>query len=147
MDAARLIQSTLFFMVLWGFGILLLWFRPRLEPVWKLLATILFGLYVWFFWQDIVTGYEVLAQDWYGTVVTFITELFVLVFINLFFLWPLVLVIIFYKADDIGAEKLLKFMVLFTLALWVIFIIYHYFHQGIDDIIFNRLREFIPGAR
>ncbi|HDP80148.1 MAG TPA: hypothetical protein ENN21_04825, partial [Spirochaetes bacterium] len=124
MDKALLIKSLFFFMSLWGISLLMLWFRPRIEIFWKMIATLLFGFYLWFFWGEVSAGYVSVTLNWYTVTIDFIKEVVSLVFVNLFFLWPLALIIIFYKADEIGAEKLLKFMCLCTLALWVVFVIY-----------------------
>jgi cytosine/uracil/thiamine/allantoin permease len=74
-------------------------------------------------------------------------ELSALVFVNLFFIWPLALFIIFYKSDAVGAEKLLKFLCVLTLVLWVIFIVYFFFSKGIDHFLFQDLKKMVPDAQ
>jgi hypothetical protein len=147
MDKTLLIKSIFLFISLWGFTIGFLWFRPRLEIFWKIIATLIFLFYLWFFWQEINRGYAAFTLNWYNVTVDFIKELVSLVFVNLFFLWPLALVIIFYKADDMGAERLLKFMCILSLVLWVVFVIYVYFDKGIDKFLYQNLKEMIPDAK
>ena len=147
MNEILLIKSLFFFMSLWGLAVLLLWFRPRIDIIWKIMATLILGFYVWFFFDEISTGVNSLMNDWYGLSIHFIKEVLVLTFVNLFFFWPLALIIIFYKADDLGAERLLKFMVLLTLVLWVVFIIYFLFSKNLDSFIFEKLKKMIPYAK
>ena len=135
MEKALLIKSIFMFVALWGLSIVLLWFRPRVEIFWKIIATLIFFFYIWFFFEELSKGYNSLTSGWYIVTVDFIKELIALVFVNLFFLWPLSLIIIFYKANELGAEKLLKFMCLLTLILWIIFVIYVYYSKGINEYI------------
>lgn len=146
MDKALLIKSIFIFMALWGFALAFLWFRPRVELFWKLLASIIFLFYVWFFYDEFSAGYRSFLLDWYDVTIYFIKELVALVFVNLFFLWPVSLVIIFYKAGDMGAERLLKFMCILTLVLWIIFVIYVYYSKGIDQFLFDNLKKMVPHA-
>jgi hypothetical protein len=147
MDKILIIKSIFFFITLWGFTLAFLWFRPRVEIFWKIVATILFLFYVWFFWEEIMKGYHSFTLSWYNVLVDFLKELVALVFVNLFFLWPLTLIIIFYKADEMGAERLLKFMCVLTLVLWVIFVIYVYHDKGIDKFLYQNLKEMVPDAK
>jgi hypothetical protein len=133
-------------MVFWGIGILMLWFRSRIEIVWKVIATVILAFYLWFFWDEISSGYTSFTVGWYGFILNFLRELSALVFINLFFIWPLALIIIFYKADTVGAEKLLKFLCVLTLVLWIIFIVYFFFNKGIDEFLFQNLKRMVPHA-
>ena len=133
-------------MCLWAISVILLWIRPRIELFWKIVATVLFAFYCWFFYDDILTGFASFTDSWYSAVILFFKEALTLVFVNMFFLWPVVLVVIFYKSDDIGAEKLLRFMCILTLVLWVLFIVYYYFSAGIDSFFYDNLRKMIPHA-
>lgn len=54
---------------------------------------------------------------------------------------------IFYQADDIGAERLLKFLCVLTLVLWIIFIMYSFFSSGIDKYFYENFKKMIPGAK
>ncbi len=147
MNEALIIKSVFIFITLWGIGIVLLWFRPRIEIFWKIIATLILGFYIWFFFDEIVKGFNTFKSEWYVTSLQFLKELITLVFVNMFFFWPLVLVLIFYKADDIGAEKLLKFLCILTLILWIIFVIYFYFSSGIDKYLYENLKKIIPDAQ
>lgn len=147
MNETLLIKSVFLFVVFWGIGIAMLWFRPRVEIIWKIIATVILLFYIWFFFDEIRGGYASFAAGWYGFSLNFLKELLSLVFVNLFFIWPLSLVIIFYKADAIGAEKLLKFLCVLTLVLWVVFIIYFFFSKGIDEFMFKNLKEMVPHAK
>lgn len=147
MEKALLVKSIFFFISIWGIANILLWFRPRIELFWKLVATVIFGFYLWFFWGEIVTGYAAVSLNWYTVTLDFIKELISLIFVNLFFLWPVVLVVVFYKADEIGAERLLKFMCIITLILWIIFVVYIYFDQGIDRFLYKNLKDVLPDAK
>jgi hypothetical protein len=147
MDHLLIVKFFLIFMVFWAVGIVLLWFRPRIEVFWKIAATLIFGLYTWFFWNHIMEGVTLFLSGWYVFLISFIKETLTLVFVNFFFIWPLSLVIIFYKSDDMGAERLLKYLSVITLTLWILFIIYYFFHKGIDGFLINRLKEMIPYAQ
>ncbi len=147
MKETLIIKSLFIFISLWSLGIVLLWFRPRIELFWKIIATLILGFYVWFFLDEIIKGFDTFSADWYVSSVHFLKELITLVFVNMFFFWPLCLVLIFYKADDMGAEKLLKFLCIFTLVLWVIFVIYFFYNAGIDRFLFENLRKMIPNAK
>jgi hypothetical protein len=147
MNELIIIKSVFIFMCLWGISLVFLWFRPRIEIIWKALATVIFGLYVWFFFSEIHQGLAGFTASWYITLVDFFKELLTLVFVNLFLFWPVALMVIFYKADDIGAEKLLRFMCVFTLVLWILFVIYSYFSSGIDAFFYEKLREMVPFAK
>ncbi len=147
MEKALLVKSIFFFIALWGLTTIFLWFRPRIEFFWKIVATLILGFYIWFFWKEISGGYAAFTADWYPMTVDFLKELVALAFVNLFFFWPLALLIVFYKADEMGAERLLKLMCLVTLVLWVIFVSYVYYDKGIDKFLYENLREMIPDAR
>ena len=147
MDKALLIKSVFFFVSLWGFTVAFLWFRPRIEVFWKIIATLIFVFYVWFFWDDLNKGYAALTVDWYKVTVDFMKELIAHVFVNLFFLWPVALIVVFYKADEFGAEKILKFMCILTIILWIVFAVYVYYERGIDTFLYKNLKEMIPDAK
>jgi hypothetical protein len=134
-------------MVFWGIGILMLWFRARIELIWKIIATVILAFYFWFFWDEISVGYASFSEGWYGFVLNFLRELSALIFINLFFIWPVALIIIFYKADTVGGEKLLKFLCVLTLVLWVVFIVYFFFSKGIDEFLLQNLKKMVPHAK
>jgi hypothetical protein len=147
MSEALIIKSVFLFMVFWGIGIAALWFRPRIEIVWKIIATLILVFYIWFFFDEINSGYNSFAAGWYGFTLNFLKEILSLIFVNLFFIWPLALALIFYKADAIGAEKLLRFLCVLTLALWIIFILYYFFSKGIDEFMIKNFKEMVPGAK
>ena len=147
MDKPLLIKSVLMFISLWAIGILFLWFRRNIEIFWKIVATLILAFYVWFFYEELYSGYLSFSNDWYNSTITFLKELVAIIFTNLFFLWPLALIIIFYKADDIKAENLLKFMCVFTLILWIIFVIYIFHNKGVDTFLYENLKKMIPYAK
>ena len=147
MNDVIIIKSLIFFMAIWGVSLILLWFRPRIEWFWKIAASLIYGFYIWFFFSELRTGLERLKSDWYISSLDFIRELAGIVFINLLFFWPLLLIVIFYKADDVAAEKLLKFISIATVVLWILFIIYYFFNNGIDTFFYERLKEMIPYAK
>lgn len=140
------IKSIFIFFVLWGLAQLLLWFRPRIEIFWKAVSTLILGFYIWFFFAELKSGFSVFRGGWYIALLDFMKELLTIVFTGMFLIWPAALVIIFYKADDIGAERLLKFLCLLTLVLWLLFIIYFFFSAGIDRFFYDNLRKMVPRA-
>ncbi len=142
-----LIKSVFLFIIFWGIGVGMLWFRPRIELVWKIIATVILLFYIWFFFDEISSGYAAFSTGWYNFALNFLKELISLVFVNLFFIWPVALIIIFYKADAIGAEKLLRFLCVLTLVIWIVFIVYDFFNRGIDDFMINKMKEMVPGAK
>ncbi len=147
MNEALIIKSVFIFVSLWGIGIVMLWFRPRIEIFWKIIATLILGFYIWFFFDEIVSGLSTFKSGWAASSLQFLKELITLVFVNMFFFWPLALILIFYKADDIGAEKLLKFLCILTLILWIVFVVYFTFSSGIDKYLYENLKKIIPDAQ
>jgi len=141
-----IIKSIFLFIVVWGLALILVWFRSRIEWIWKILATVVLGFYIWFFFAEIELAFTALKTQWYLSFLEFFKELFTLVFTNLLFFWPLALIMIFFKIDEMGAENLLKFMCILSLALWIIFIIYYHLHAGIDKFFFETLKNLLPGT-
>lgn len=135
------------FICLWGVTVLFLWFRRGIEIFWKILATMIFIFYLWFFYEEISIGFFSFIAGWYNITIDFLKELVFLTFANLLFFWPLTLILVFYKVDDVGAEKLLKFLCILTLVLWIVFVIYIYFNKGIDEFFYKNLRDMIPHAK
>mgnify|MGYP001768794765 CR=1 FL=1 len=141
------IKSIFLFFSFWGITVLLLWFRPRIEIFWKAVATLILAFYVWFFFPELKAGFYTFKGAWYVSSLDFLREILTIIFAGLFIIWPATLIRIFYKADDIGAEKLLKFLCLLTLVLWVLFIIYFFFSSGIDSFFYENLRKMVPHAK
>lgn len=144
MNETVIIKSLFLFMCFWALGLVFMWFRSRIDLFWKITASFIFVFYGWFFFDDICSGLTLFKAGWYVFILDFFKELISLLFVNLFFLWPLALFIVFIKADDIGSDKLLRFMCMFTLILWVLFIIYFYFGSGIDKFFYENLRKMVP---
>lgn len=140
-------KSIMFFMFFWTISIFFLWLRPRIEIFWKIIATLIYILYVWFFWDDVVSGYALFKAKWFVVTLAFLKELLVLVFVNLFLIWPLLLIYIFYKADDIGAERLLKFFVIFSVVIWIVLVLYVYFSGNIEVYLLENFRKMLPGEK
>ena len=147
MNETLIIKSVFIFISIWGLGIILLWFRPRIEIFWKIIATLILGFYVWFFFDEILSGFDAIKSNWHISSLHFLKELVTLIFVNMFFFWPVCLILIFYKADDIGAERLLKFICLLTLILWIIFVVYFYFSTGINKYLYENLKKIIPNVK
>ncbi|MFC1670581.1 hypothetical protein ACFL20_09320 [Spirochaetota bacterium] len=142
-----LYKSLFIFTTIWGLSMILMWFRPRVEIFWKIIATIIFAFYTWFLFDGIKMGFSSFTQNWYVSIVDFLKEFLFFIFVNLLFLWPLSCILIFFKSDAIGSERLLKFMCIFTLILWIIFVVYMYFNTGIDKFFYDNLKEMVPGAK
>ncbi len=147
MEKPLLVKSLFMFLGIWGICLITLWSRRSIEIFWKIIATLIFIFYAWFFYEEILVGYNSFLAGWYGMVIDFSKELVAIAFANLFLFWPLALIVIFYKADDIGAEKLLKFMCIITLVLWIIFVIYVFYNKGIDEFLYDNLKNMIPHAK
>jgi len=141
------IKSIFLFLSFWGLAILLLWFRPRVEIFWKIMATFILLFYLWFFWDEVYKGFISFKAEWYLAVIEFFRESLFIIFGTLFIIWPISLIIIFYMANDIAAEKMLKFLCILTLFLWIIFIIYFFFHEGIAKFFYETLKKMIPYAK
>ncbi|MBN1499270.1 MAG: hypothetical protein JW982_03900 [Spirochaetes bacterium] len=147
MEQNIILKSISIFIFLWSISIVFLWFRPKIEFFWKIIATAILLLFFYFFKKEIMAGYAAFTADWYNALITFLREILLLLFYNLFIFWPLALIIIFYKADDIGAERLLKFMCVFTLMLCVVILGYVYYKEGVDRFIYEKLIDVIPFAK
>ena len=141
-----MIKSVFIFFCFWGLAMLLLWFRPKIEIFWKLIASIIFAFYIWFFFSELKTGFTAFKSGWYTAILDFAKYFITIIFASMFIIWPVSIVIIFYKANDMGAEKLLKFLCILTLLLWIIFIIYFFFNEGIYTFFYEFLKKMVPGA-
>ena len=141
-----MIKSVFLFLSIWGLTVLLLWFRPRIELFWKIIATLIFIFYLWFFFNELKASFVSFKADWYFSIIEFLKELLVIFFAGMLIIWPVVLIIIFYKANDTGAEKLLRFLCLLTIILWIVFIIYFFFSTGIEKFFYQNLKTMIPKA-
>lgn len=147
MNELIITKSIGFFLFFWSIGLIFLWIRPRIEIFWKIISTLIYLLYLWFFWDDVVSGFDLFQAKWYAVSLNFLKELIVLLFMNLFLLWPILLIFVFYKANDLGAENLLKFFAIFTIVIWVIFIIYVYFSSDVDTFLLDSFRKMLPGEK
>jgi hypothetical protein len=147
MEKTLILKSAPIFIFLWGFGIVFLWYRPRIEIFWKIIATVLFAFYVWFFHEEITRGFAAIKADWFVTVLSFLKDLLSLAFVSLFLLWPLFLMVIFYKSDDISAENLLKVICIMTVVVWILFVAYVMYDKKIDPFLFDKVRSYIPFAK
>lgn len=141
-----MIKSVFIFFIFWGLAMLLLWFRPKIEIFWKIIATLIFAFHVWFFLSELKSGLIAFQNDWYVSILDFIKDFISIIFASMFIIWPLSILVIFYKANDIGAEKLLKFLCILTLLLWITFIIFFFFNEGIYTFFYEYLKKMVPGA-
>jgi hypothetical protein len=146
MDKPLIIKSVFMFICLWSIGVMLLWFRRSIEIFWKVVATLILGFYILFFFKEISQGYAsfTAAAGWYDVTINFLKELTGIIYSALFFLWPFALIIIFYKADTIKALRLLKFMCILTLVIWIIFVIIGYYEKGLFESIIKNLHQMFP---
>lgn len=141
-----MIKSVFIFFIFWGLAMLLLWFRPKIEIFWKIIATVIYIFHVWFFLNELKSGLIAFQNDWYVSILDFIKDFVLIIFASIFIIWPVSILVIFYKANDIGAEKLLKFLCILTLILWIIFIIFFFFNEGIYTFFYEYLKKMVPGA-
>lgn len=146
MESIIILQSLHIFILIWAISAVLLLFRPRISLVWKVAALLLLLFYIWFFKEEIYKAIVLLKTDWFTSLVTFLKEFLFLLFYLLFIFWPLALVVVFYHSDDIGAERLLRFMVILTLVVWVCIISYVFLKKGIDQFIYQKLIKLVPFA-
>jgi len=139
-----MLKSVFLIFSIWGITILLLWFRPRIELFWKLVATIIFIFYVWFFFNELSLSFSSFKADWYIATIDFFKEILIVIFSGIFIIWPVILTIIFYKANDMGSEKLLRFICVLTIVLWIVFIIYFFFSSGVENFFYGTLNTMVP---
>lgn len=144
MERSIIFNSIFMFIFIWGIALFFLWFRPKLEFFWKIMATLVYAFYLWFFWEEVFRGYQAIRNAWYPVVLSFGKELILLVFYCTFIFWPITLIRAFYKSDEIGAEKLVRFMCILTPIVWLAIAIYVFNNKGIDEFFFRRLVESIP---
>lgn len=147
MNNNLILNSIFIFVFLWAVSLAFLWFRPHIDLFWKIIATLIFLIFLWLFKKEIMSGYAAFNADWYKSIIVFIRELMLLIFYNFFLFWPMTLIIIFYKADDIAAENLLKFICIFTLILSAVIWAYIFFHEGVDRFIYEKLINVVPFAK
>ena len=141
-----ILKSIFLFFSIWGIAILLLWIRPKIELFWKLVATLIFTFYVWFFFNELNLSFTSFKAEWYISVIEFLREILIIIFAGMLVIWPVTLIIIFYNANDIGSERLLRFICLLTIILWIAFIIYSFFSSGIENFFYDTLKNMIPKA-
>ena len=139
-----ILKSIFLFCSIWGIAILLLWFRSRIELFWRLVATCIFIFYIWFFFNELTSSFNSFKADWYISIIEFFKEILVVIFAGMFIIWPTILIIIFYKANDIGSEKLLRFICVLTIILWIAFIIYFFFSLRVENFFYETLKKMIP---
>ena len=140
-----ILKSSIFlFCLIWGIAVLLLWVRPKIELFWKIVASIIFIFYIWFFFNELGSSFSALKTDWYISIIEFFKEILIIIFSGMFIIWPVALIIIFYKANDIGSEKLLRFICVLTIVLWIAFIIYFFFSSGVENFFYGTMKEMIP---
>jgi cytosine/uracil/thiamine/allantoin permease len=84
--------------------------------------------------------------EWYISIIEFFKEILIITLAGMLIIWPITLIIIFYKANDIGSEKLLRFICLLTIILWIAFMIYSFFSPGIEKFFYETLKTMIPKA-
>ena len=145
-DNILILKSVFLFFSIWGITILLLWIRPKIELFWKLVATLIFIFYVWFFFDVLSRSFASFKAEWYISIIEFLREILIIVFAGMLIIWPVTLIIIFYKANDIGSEKLLRFICLLTIISWIAFIIYAFFSPGIENFFYDTLKNMVPKA-
>jgi hypothetical protein len=145
-DNILILKSVFLFFSIWGVTILLLWIRPKIELFWKLVATLIFIFYVWFFFDLLSRSFDLFKAEWYISIIEFLKEILIIVFAGMLIIWPVTLIIIFYKANDIGSEKLLRFICLLTIISWIAFIIYSFFSPGIENFFYDTLKNMVPKA-
>jgi hypothetical protein len=141
-----ILKSIFLFFSIWGIAILLLWIRPKIELFWKLVATLIFIFYFWFFFNELSLSFTSFKAGWYISIIEFFREILIIIFAGMLIIWPATLIIIFYKANDIGSEKLLRFICMLTIILWIAFIIYSFFSPGIENFFYDTLKKMIPKA-
>jgi hypothetical protein len=141
-----LIKNSIFvFMFLWAVGIFFVWFRPKIEIFWKFVATMLFAFHVLLFQDELLKSYNIFSNAWYPTLIKFLSDLLGLLYFQLFVFWPVSLVFVFYKKDEIGAEKLLKFMSVFTLILVAATLTLVLYDKGVDKFLHDKVHKMVPG--
>jgi len=141
-----ILKSIFLFFSIWGIAVVLLWIRPKIELFWKLVATFIFIFYIWFFFNELISSFTLFKAEWYISIIEFFKEILIIIFAGMLIIWPVTLIIIFYKASDIGSEKLLRFLCLLTIILWIAFIIYSFFSPGVENFFYETLKGMIPKA-
>lgn len=141
------LNAIFFFVCIWGCCLGLVWFRPRLEARWKIFATVLFLIMIYLVFSQLSNAWHQFTLGWHVYILQFLRELMMYLFSSLLFLWPLALVLIFYKADAMAAERLLVFMCIFTVVLFVMAVAYTYYSKGIDSFLLENLRELMKDVK
>ena len=144
MEKSIIFNSIFMFISFWGITVFFIWFRPRVEFFWKIVVTLIFLFYLWFFWKEIFSGYLAFKASWYVVFISFLKELLILLFYCSFIFWPIALVKAFYSSSDVSSERLIRVMCVFSLILWVVVSIYIYNNKNIDNFFFKKLLDSIP---
>jgi hypothetical protein len=64
-----ILKSIFLFFSIWTVAIILLWIRPRIELFWKLVATLIFIFYIWFFFNELTSSFTAYKAGWYVAII------------------------------------------------------------------------------
>lgn len=114
---------------IWFVGLLLTFFRRDLEPHWKFFFFLVFCFYLVQFFPEFRSGIDRWKANPKEEVLTWIFAMGNATYVFLFFLWPLVLVRIYYSASNQLSQTLIPILAYGTVVYWVLFFLWSYYSK------------------
>ncbi|MCZ8344250.1 MAG: hypothetical protein O9301_14540 [Leptospira sp.] len=118
---------------LWFVGLLLTFFRRDLEPHWKFFFFLVFCFYMVQFFPEFWLGVSRFQLSPKAEFRLWISFLGPAVYVFLFFLWPLVLIRIYYSASNQLSKTLIPALAYGTVVYWALFFLWSFYSKEIND--------------
>lgn len=127
--------ETLAFPVLfvWFVGLLLTLFRKDLEPHWKFFFFLVFCFYMVQFFPEFWLGVGRFQQNPKEEILIWISALGNALYVFLFFLWPLVLIRIYYSASNQLSKTLIPVLAYGTVIYWAVFFLWSLYSKEFSE--------------
>ncbi|MDF3818280.1 hypothetical protein P3G55_00125 [Leptospira sp. 96542] len=118
---------------IWFVGLLLSLFRKDLEPHWKFFFFLVFCFYMVQFFPEFWEGVGRFKLNPKQELLGWISALANTTYVFLFFLWPLVLIRIYYSASNNLSKSLIPAMAYGTVIYWALFFLWTYYSKEFND--------------
>ncbi|MCU0823053.1 MAG: hypothetical protein MUF77_00235 [Leptospira sp.] len=118
---------------LWFVGLLLTLFRKDLEPHWKFFFFLVFCFYMVQFFPEFWLGVSRFQLNPKAEFRLWISFLGPATYVFLFFLWPLVLIRIYYSASNQLSKTLIPVLAYGTVVYWALFFLWSFYSKEIND--------------
>lgn len=109
---------------IWFVGLLLTLFRRDLEPHWKFFFFLVFCFYLVQFFPEFWEGVTRWKENPKAEALLWISAMGNSIYVFLFFLWPLVLIRIYYSASNNLSKTLIPALAYGTVLYWALFFLW-----------------------